>query len=108
MSAPIYCYTAEAWLVFATVMASSTVKATAMGMRRIEIATATATLTVMAMAMAMATAMATAMARATAIVMAMAKAMVIEWQQLATMMVKELGVGDGCRGHLLFYPSVGM
>jgi hypothetical protein len=67
-------------------MASAT-KATAMGMRRIGIATATAMLTVMAMATAMATAMAMAMATAMATVMARAKAMVIEWQQLATVMV---------------------
>jgi hypothetical protein len=33
MSAPLYCYTTEAWLVFATVTASATAKATAMGMR---------------------------------------------------------------------------
>jgi hypothetical protein len=51
MSAPLYCYTAEAWLVFATVTASATAKATAMGMR-IGIAMAMATLTVMAMATA--------------------------------------------------------
>ncbi len=87
MSAPLYCYTAEAWLVFATVMASATAKATTMGMRRIGIATVMATLTVMAMAMAMATAIATAMAAAMVMVMAMVKAMVIEWQQLATVMV---------------------
>jgi hypothetical protein len=54
-------------------MASATAKATAMGMRRIGIATAMAMLTVMAMA--------------TAMVMATVKAMMIEWQQLATMMV---------------------
>ncbi len=87
MSAPLYCYTTEAWLVFATVMASATAKATAMGMRRIGIATATAMLTVMAIAMATATAMATVMAMAMATVMATAKAMVIEWQLLATVMV---------------------
>jgi hypothetical protein len=33
MSAPLYCYTAEALLVFAMVTASATAKATAMGMR---------------------------------------------------------------------------
>jgi hypothetical protein len=87
MSAPLYCYTALAWLVFATVMASATAKATAMGIRRIGIATATATLPVMAMATATATAMATVMAMATATVMATGKAMVIEWQQLATVML---------------------
>jgi hypothetical protein len=43
MSAPLYCYTAEAWLVFATVTASTTAKATAIG-TRIGIATATAML----------------------------------------------------------------
>ncbi len=70
-------------------MASATVKATAMEMRRIGIAMATAMLTVMAMAMATATvtAMAVAMVTATAMVMVTAKAMVIEWQQLATVMV---------------------
>ncbi len=80
MSAPLYCYTAEAWLVFATVMASATVKATAMGTWRIGIAMATATLMVMEMATAMAMATATAMAMATAMttVMATAKAVVIE------------------------------
>ena len=84
MRAPLYCYTAEAWLVFAMVMASVTAKATAMGMRRIGIAMAMATLAVMAMAMATVTAMAMAMATAMVTVMATAKAMVIEWQQLAT------------------------
>ncbi len=87
MSAPLYFYTAEAWLVFATVMAYATAKATAMGMRRIGIATVMATLTVMAMAMVMATAIAMVMATATVMVMATAKAMVIEWQPLATVMV---------------------
>ncbi len=42
MSALLYCDTAEAWLVFATVTASATAKATAMGMR-MEIDTAIAT-----------------------------------------------------------------
>ena len=76
MSAPLYCYTAEAWLVFATVTALVTAKATAMGMR-IGNAHATAALTEMA----------TAMATSTARVMVTAKVMVIEWQQLATVMV---------------------
>ncbi len=86
MSAPVYCYTAEAWLVFATVMALATAKATAMGMR-IGIATATAALTEMATATVTATAMATVMAMSTVTLMATVKAMVIEWQQLATVMV---------------------
>jgi hypothetical protein len=91
MSAPLYCYTAEAWLVFATVTVLATAKATAMGMR-IGIAMATAMLTVMATAIATATAMVTAMAMAmatsTATEMATAEAMVIEWQQLAMVMVQ--------------------
>jgi hypothetical protein len=87
MSAPLYCYTAEAWVVFATVMVSATAKATALGMRRIGIATAMATSMVMAMATVKVTAMSTAMATAMATVMATAKAIVIEWQQLATVMV---------------------
>ncbi len=86
MSAPLYCYTAEAWLVFAMVKALATAKATAMKMR-IGFATATAALMEIAMVTATATAMATAMATSTATVMAMAKAMVIEWQRLATVMV---------------------
>ncbi len=77
MSAPVYCYTAEAWLVFATVTASVTVKATAMGMR-IGIAHATGALMEMATAAVAATAMATVMAMSTATVMATATAMVIE------------------------------
>ncbi len=51
MSAPLYCYTSEAWLVFATVTASATAMATAMGMR-IGIAKGTGTLKVMATATA--------------------------------------------------------
>ncbi len=86
MSAPVYCYTAKAWLVFAMVTAPVTAEATAMGMRT-GIATATAALTEMTTAEATATAMAMAMVRSTAMVMATAKAMVIEWQQLATVMV---------------------
>jgi hypothetical protein len=84
MSASLYCYTAETWLVFAMVMALATAKATEMGIRT-GLATAAAMLTLMATAMA--TAMATVMAMSMTMVMVRAKAMVIEWQQLATVIM---------------------